>query len=71
MCLRQQFVAVDKSDLELRKVGVEPAPKAIPGLVVVHVLGKGHTRELVMATFAQVGPVGVPDELHRVRSTTA
>src|SRR5207253_4889736 len=68
--LRDELVAVEQGELEVGMLVVEAPPVAGPGLVVVQISRKRARREGLEADRAQVGPVGVADELHR-RSSSA
>ena len=63
--LREQVVAVDERDLEVREVRVQPAPVEVARLVLVHVLREGRLRELLVAALQEVGAIGVADDVHR------
>ena len=70
MGLREELVAVDERDLEVRE-SLQALPVEVPRLVAVQELGERRGRELGVPSLEQVRTIGVPYELHRRSSATA
>jgi hypothetical protein len=67
--LRDHFVSVEKAELEVGMLLVQPQPVPATGLIVVHEDREGPAQAL--ASITEIRPVGVADQPHRESKATA